>query len=155
MTHRSHFLSPEIDDYILSVSLREHPVLKELRQVTLAHQPAYEMMIGPDQGQFLALLIKLMDAKRTIDIGTFTGYSALSVALALPDNGEVITCDSNEKTTQVAKQFWKKAEVEHKIQLKIGPAINTLNALLDAGLDNQFDFVFIDADKKNNIHYYE
>ena len=154
MTDRSHFLAPDIYHYVLNMSLREHPVLKELRTAT-ATLPAGQMMTGPDQAQFLALLVKLMAARYTLDIGTFTGHSALSVALALPQDGRVITCDIDKKCTAIAKVFWKKAAVSDKIILKLAPALATLDELLNAGYKNHFDFVFIDADKQNNDAYYE
>lgn len=154
MTHRSHFLSPEIYHYLLNVSLHEAPILEELREATASH-PAFQMMIGPDQGQFLALLVKLIGARYTLDIGTFTGYSALSVALALPENGQVIACDIDTESTKIAMSFWQKAGVENKIDLKIAPALDTLDALIKAGQKDHFDFVFIDADKRNNDKYYE
>ncbi len=154
MTHRSHFLSPEIYHYLLNVSLHEAPILKELREVTASH-PAFQMMIGPDQGQFLALLVKLIGARYTLDIGTFTGYSALSVALALPENGQMIACDIDTESTKIAMSFWQKAGVENKIDLKIAPALDTLDALIKAGHKDHFDFAFIDADKRNNDKYYE
>lgn len=154
MAYKSHFLSPDIYEYLLDISVREDPILKELRDTTVLY-PGYRMMIGPDQGQFLAMLVKLMGARHTLDIGTFTGYSALSVALALPENGHVITCDIDTKCTEIAKRFWEKSQMSDKIELKLGSALDTLNELLNAGHENQFDFVFIDADKQNNDNYYE
>lgn len=154
MTYKSHFLSPEIYQYLLNVSLREDPILKELREVSLSH-PAHQMMTGPDQSQFLAMLVKITGARDVLEVGTFTGYSTLSMALALPKNGQIITCDIDEKSTEIGKPFWKKAGVDNKIDLKIGPALDTLDGLIKSGKRNHFDFVFIDADKRNNDSYYE
>jgi len=154
MTYKSHFLSPEIYQYLLNVSLREDPTLKELREATLLH-PAHQMMTGADQSQLLAMLVKIMGAGYVLEVGTFTGYSTLSIALALPKNGQIITCDIDEASTQIAKSFWEKAGVDNKIDLKIGPALDTLDGLMNEGKRNCFDFVFIDADKRNNDNYYE
>jgi predicted O-methyltransferase YrrM len=113
------------------------------------------MQISPDQGQFMALLIKLLGARRTIEIGTFTGYSALTVALALPDDGHVLACDVSDEYTRIGRQFWKQAGVGHKIDLVLAPALETLDARLSAGEACSYDFAFIDADKSNYDGYYE
>jgi caffeoyl-CoA O-methyltransferase len=113
------------------------------------------MQISPEQGQFMRLLIELLGAKKTLDIGTFTGYSALSVALSLPENGQIIACDTSIEWTDIAKRFWDRAGVSHKISLKLAPALNTLDTLLAEGQANTFDFSFIDADKENYMAYYE
>ncbi len=147
-------LTPKLYDYLLNVSLREHPVLQELRAMT-AQLPAARMQISPEQGQFMALLIQLLDAKKTLDIGTFTGYSALVVALAMPNEGSVIACDVSREWTNKALTYWEKAGVANKIQLKIAPALETLQKLIENGESGTFDFVFIDADKKNYLNYYE
>ena len=115
----------------------------------------HNMQISPEQGQFMQLLIKLMGAKKTIEVGVFTGYSSLCVALALPVDGKIIACDISTKYTDIAEKYWKDAKVRNKIDLKIGPAINTLQQLIDNGLSNTFDFTFIDADKINYDNYYE
>lgn len=147
-------LTPALYDYLLKVSLRESPVLKELRDET--HKlPGFNMQIAPEQGQFMALLVKLLQAKKTLDIGTFTGYSALVVALALPPSGEVHTCDIDDRMTHIAQQFWHKAKVDHKIQLHLGSASDTLQQFIDQGQQGTFDFIFIDADKNNYQDYYE
>ena len=135
--------------YILEHSLRDHPVLAELREET-ARLPQAMMQIGADQGQFMAMLVKLAGAKRCLEIGTYTGYSALAVALALPKDGTIVCCDVSEEWTAVGKPFWKKAGVDKKIDLRIAPALDTLKKL-----KGPFDFVFIDADKENYINYYE
>jgi predicted O-methyltransferase YrrM len=128
---------------------REPEVLRELRAAT-ASVPHSGMQIGADQGQFMALLVRLMGAKRCLEIGTYTGYSALAVALALPKDGRLVCCDVSEEWTAVGRPFWKKAGVEKKIDLRIAPALETLKKL-----KGPFDFVFIDADKPNYINYYE
>ncbi|RQP24334.1 class I SAM-dependent methyltransferase [Piscinibacter terrae] len=147
-----------IDDtlfqYIVDHAAREHPAQVGLREATRDH-PYAGMQIGPDQGQFMALLVKLIGAKRTIEIGVFTGYSALSVALALPEDGRVLACDINDEFTRVGKPFWKQAGVEHKIDLKLQPAMKTLDERLAAGEAGRYDFAFIDADKRSYDGYYE
>jgi predicted O-methyltransferase YrrM len=147
-------LIPEVHAYLLQHSLREHPVLEQLRMATYQLKQA-EMQISPEQGQFMALLIQLLGAKKTLDIGTFTGYSALVVALALPAEGKVIACDQSVEWTDIAKRFWKMADMEQKIELRLAPALSTLQALLDQGEAETFDFIFIDADKGNYTNYYE
>jgi predicted O-methyltransferase YrrM len=147
-------LTPKLYEYLQAVSLREPDILVELRNQTQKMSMS-QMQISPEQGQFMHLLIELMCAKKTLDIGTFTGYSALSVALGLPNDGKVIACDINGEWTKIARQFWEKSGVGHKIELRLAPAIETLQALIDAGQTNTFDFSFIDADKANYDKYYE
>jgi len=154
MSTRTLNLDDVLYQYVLDVSLREHPVLAELRDVTSRH-PMARMQIAPEQGQFMALLIKLLGARRTIEIGVFTGYSALAVAFALPEDGRVVACDMSEEYTAVAQAFWQKAGVADKIELRLAPAIDTLDALLASGQHGAFDFAFIDADKPNYLGYYE
>lgn len=144
----------KLRDYLLSTSLRDTETLAELRAET-AKLSQGVMQICPEQGQFMALLIELLGAKKTLEIGVFTGYSALSVALALPHDGELIACDINEEWTNVAKKYWKKAQVDHKIKLHLAPADVTLNKLITNGHIGTFDFCFIDADKENYLSYYE
>jgi len=146
--------SDKIYKYILNVSMRENKVLEALRAETLK-DPNAIMQIPPEQGQFMAFLIKLAGAKKCLEIGTYTGYSALSMALAIPDDGKVITCDINTQWSDMGLKYWKEAKVNHKIDLKIAPAIETLDMLLSNNEDETFDFVFIDADKSNYINYYE
>ena len=140
--------------YLLSVSSRESSVLERLRQETAA-LPNASMQISPDQGQFMGLLVRLMGAKKTLEVGVFTGYSSLSVALALPDKGKIVACDVSEEWTVIARRYWKEAGVEQKISLRIAPAIQTLDSLLAEGQAGTFDFAFIDADKSNYDGYYE
>ena len=147
-------LTPDLYQYLLDSSLREPPFLQELREET-DRLPHPEMQIAPDQGQFFAMLLKLMNARNVIDIGTFTGYSTLVFALTIPENGQVITCDINIECTNIAKKYWEKAGVADKIVLNISPALNVLDQLLKDGHKNQFDFIFLDADKRNNENYYE
>jgi caffeoyl-CoA O-methyltransferase len=154
MSIRTITLTDKVYDYILNNSLREPDVLKRLRVVT-AEQPLAQMQISPEQGQFMALLVQLIGAKRTLEIGTFTGYSALAVALALPPEGRVVTCDVSEEWTDIARRYWKEAGVADKIDLRLGPALETLDMMLMNGEENGFDFVFIDADKTGYDAYYE
>ncbi len=154
MTKRHIQLSDKLDAYIRDVSLREASVLRKLRQET-ARLPGGGMQIAPDQGQLMALLARLAGARRCLEIGTFTGYSALAVALALPPEGRIIACDVNPATTAVARRYWAAAGVADKIELRLGPALTTLDALLGDGQEGTFDFVFIDADKENYDGYYE
>jgi len=147
-------ISKGLYEYILSVSLREHDALRRLREVT-AKDPSAIMQIPPEQGQFMALLVKILGAKKAIEIGTYTGYSTLSVALAMPDNSITVTCDINSEWANIGRNYWKKAGVENKIELRIGPALDTLDGLINDGQENTFDFAFIDADKINYDGYYE
>lgn len=154
MSRRTESLSDELYAYLLRVSLREPEILGRLREETGALENA-RMQIAPEQGQFMALLVELMDARRTLEIGTFTGYSALVVALALPADGGVIACDVSEEWTDIARRYWNEAGVAHKIDLRLGPALGTLEDLLGEGRRGEFDFAFIDADKVNYEAYFE
>jgi predicted O-methyltransferase YrrM len=147
-------ITPEVLKYLRRVTVREPDVARRLREETAANHDA-GMQISPDQGQFLALLIHLIDARKTLEIGVFTGYSSLAVALALPDDGRIIACDVSEEWTAVAKRYWREAGVEHKIDLRLRPALQTLDDLIALGQAGSFDFAFIDADKENYSHYYE
>lgn len=154
MSDRTTPLTDELYAYVLAHSVREAPVLARLREVT-AKMPHSTMQISPEQGQFMALLVRLIVARRCIEVGTFTGYSSLAVALALPTDGSIIACDVNPATTAIAQQFWKEAGVEKKVQLRLQPALQTLDELLANEGANLFDFAFIDADKENYRAYYE
>lgn len=147
-------MTQELYNYMLDKSLREHPVLEALRQETSTMELA-NMQIAPEQGQFMQFLLRLINAKKVLELGTFTGYSALAMALALPDDGQLITCDLSKQWTANAPSYWKKAQQDHKIQLRLGPALNTLHELMQEGFEQQFDFIFIDADKTNYLNYYE
>lgn len=140
--------------YLCRVSLREHPLLAELRAET-ARLPAAECQISPEQGQFMALLVRLVSARRALEIGTFTGYSSLSVALALPGDGELVCCDMSEEWTAVARRYWERAGVAHKVDLRLGPAGATLERMVTDGERGSFDFAFVDADKRGYREYYE
>ena len=147
-------LSEDLRKYLLGVSCRESKTLKGLRKETFQLKES-QMQISPEQGSFLALLVKVLSAKKTLDIGVFTGYSSLVVADALPDDGVVIACDTSEEWTNIARKYWKIASVNNKIQLELAPAIKTLDKLIEKGDQGTFDFSFIDADKINYQNYLE
>lgn len=154
MTTRMNGLPDDVYHYLVKVSLRESPILARLREAT-APRPESEMQISAEQGQFMALLAKLVGARRCIEVGTYTGYSALAVAMALPEDGKLIACDVNDEFTRIGRPFWKEAAMESKIDLRLQPALKTLDELLKDGQRDGFDFAFIDADKPNYIQYYE
>ncbi len=147
-------ISDDLYDYLLDVSLREADVLVRLREET-ARMPGAGMQITPDQGQFMALLVELTGARRTLEVGVFTGYSSLAVALALPADGRIVACDVSEEWTAIARRYWAEAGVADKIDLRLAPALDTLDALIAAGEVGTFDFAFIDADKETYADYYE
>jgi predicted O-methyltransferase YrrM len=154
MSRRTLTVDDELYRYLLDHSLREHPAQAALRAATAAH-PHAGMQISPEQGQFMALLVKLIGARRSVEIGVFTGYSALTVALALPDDGRLLACDISDEYTRVGRPYWEQAGVAHKIDLQLAPARATLDARLAAGEAGQYDFAFIDADKASYDAYYE
>ena len=154
MSRGNPYLAEDLYDFIVSVSVRENPHLARLRLAT-SDLPGATMQISPDQGQFMSLLVRLVNARRAIEIGVFTGYSALSVALALPGDGRLIACEVNEEYAEVALRFWREAGVAHKIDLRVAPALETLDKLLAGGETGGFDLGFIDADKENYGAYYE
>jgi caffeoyl-CoA O-methyltransferase len=154
MTIRSLQLTEGLYRYLLDRSLREHPAQAALRQATSTH-PQAGMQIGPEQGQLMALLVRLIGARRAIEVGVFTGYSALAVALALPDGGRLLACDINDEYTGIGMPFWQQAGVAHKIDLRLAPAVQTLDACLAAGEARSYDFAFIDADKTGYDGYFE
>lgn len=154
MSNRSISLTPALYDYLLSVSLREPPILKRLRDET-AILPEANMQISPEQGQFMRLLVRIAGVRRAIEIGTFTGYSAISVALGLPADGRLLACDVSTKWTDIARGFFAEAGVADRIELRIAPAMSTLDKLLAAGEAGRYDFAFIDADKESYLDYYE
>lgn len=154
MSNKTLDLTNQLYDYLIAKSLREPDILVQLRAETAQH-PMAQMQIAPEQGQLMALLVQLLGAKKTLEVGVFTGYSALVVALALPADGQVIACDVSEEYTAIARRYWEAAGVADKIDLRIGPAIATLDQLLAEGQANTFDFAFIDADKSSYAHYYE
>ena len=154
MSRRTEKLTDELYEYLLSISLREPDLLRRLRDETGKLEDG-RMQISPDQGQFMALLVELLGARNVLELGAFTGYSALVMALALPDDGRVLTCDINRERTEVAQKYWDESGVGHKINLHIGPASETLEMLLVNGQAEDFDFAFIDADKASLDLYYE
>ncbi|BAY30779.1 O-methyltransferase family protein [Nostoc carneum NIES-2107] len=154
MSTRTLGLNEQLYSYLLAVSLREPEILQRLRQETASH-PSGNMQISPEQGQLMRLLVQLIGAKKTLEVGVFTGYSSLSVALALPADGQIIACDVSEEYTAVARLYWQEAGVVDKIDLRLAPALATLDNLLATGQANTFDFAFIDADKVNYDGYYE
>ena len=147
-------ITDDLREYILSVSLREHPLLESLRTET-AKLPEAKMQISPDQGQFMAMLLRLMQARSVLEIGTFTGYSALSMALALPPDGHIVACDISDAYTKIACRYWSEAGVADRIALRLAPASQTLDDLLAEGRADTFDAAFIDADKENYDLYFE
>lgn len=141
-------------DYLLTTSVRETEVAERLREET-QKLPMAQMQIGPDQGQFMQLLVQLINARRTLEVGVFTGYSSLWVALGLPEDGRIVACDVSEEYTAIARRYWQEAGVAQKIDLHLRPALVTLDDLLAKGEAGTFDFAFIDADKSNYDNYYE
>lgn len=143
-----------VADYILTNSVREHPVLTALRHETDKDEKAH-MQVAPEVAQLIALLLRCIGARQVIEVGTYTGYSSLAMALALPEDGRVICCDINEAWTDLAQRFWRQAGMEHKLELRLAPANDTLADLLDSHGAGNFDAAFIDADKPNYDSYYE
>lgn len=154
MSNRTIQVDNDLYDYILKVSLREPAVLRRLREET-ARLPQHNMQISPEQGQFMQMLVRLTGARRCIEVGVFTGYSSLAVALALPVDGHLTACDVSEDYTAIARRYWHEAGVAERIELKLAPALQTLDDLLADGGTDSCDFAFIDADKTNYVHYYE
>lgn len=154
MSRTTNVLPDSIYRYLCSVSLREPPVLAELREVTRT-LPRASMQVSPDEGQFIGLLVKMIGARKCIEVGVFTGYSSTCIAAAMPPEGRLIACDVSAEWTSIARRYWEKAGVADKIDLRIGPGIDILDALLADGQAGTFDFAFIDADKSNYLNYYE
>jgi len=154
MSNKTLNLTDELYQYLLKVSLHESELMAELRKET-AKLSMSEMQVAPEQGQFMALLAKLLGAKKVIEVGTFTGYSTLAIAQALPADGKVIACDVSEEWTSMARRYWEQAGIVDKIDLRLAPALDTLDGLLQEGRAGDFDMVFIDADKVNYLNYYE
>src|SRR5664279_6217884 len=147
-------LTDELTDYIRQVALREPEALRRQREASDQH-PNASMQSAPEQGQLLHLLARLAGARKTLEVGVFLGYSSTWVALALPEGGKVVACDQSEEYTAQARQLWRAAGVEDKIELRLGPALETLDALIAEGKGGSFDFAFIDADKANYSNYYD
>jgi predicted O-methyltransferase YrrM len=154
MNNRNVKLDERLYAYLQEHSLREHPVLRELREATAGLEHA-GMQVAPEQGQLMALLARAVKARRAIEVGVFTGYSSLSVALALPPDGKLVACDVNEEWTSMARRYWEKAGVAKKIELRLQPAQRTLDEMIAAGESGTYDFAFIDADKSRYMAYYE
>ncbi len=154
MSRKTDWIPDTLYDYLLSVSLREHPVLLELRDATESMAEA-AMQIAPEQGQFMQLLVRLIGARRALEVGVFTGYSALAVALALPEDGRLTACDVSDEWTSIGRRYWERAGMAGKIDLRLAPAAETLEELLADGMSGTFDFAFIDADKTGYELYYE
>lgn len=154
MSARTLSLDSRLYDYLLAVSVREPRVLQELREET-AKLPGAGMQISPEQGQLMRLLVELIGARRSIEVGVYTGYSSISVALGLPEDGLLLACDVNAEYTQIAQRYWQRAGVEQRIRLELGPALSTLDRRIAEGESGSFDFAFIDADKDNYQAYYE
>lgn len=147
-------MTEELYGYLLRTTVREPEVLARLRQET-ARLPRAAMQISPEQGQLMRLLVELTGTKRALEVGVFTGYSSTAVALAMPPDGKLVACDVSEEWTNMARRYWREAGVESKIELHLRPAVETLDALLEAGATGSFDFAFIDADKSGYDAYYE
>ena len=154
MSHTHTNLTSELAEYLRRISLREPDVMRRLRERT-ASVPEARMQITPEQGQFMQLLVQMQDARKTLEVGVFTGYSSLAVALALPPDGRVTACDVSEEWTSIGKPYWQEAGVAHKIDLHLAPAVETLDRLIADGQQGTYDFAFIDADKANYDRYYE
>ncbi len=151
MSARSFLVDDRLGDYLAN-TFNEPALLKQLREET-GKMPECGMQIGPDQGVLMSILVKLLNVKSYLEVGVFTGYSSTSVALAMPDDGRIVACDVSDEFTQMARRYWKEAGVDHKVDLRIAPALDTLDALIKEG--RQFDLCFIDADKPNYPGYYE
>lgn len=154
MANKTLSLSNALYTYLVEHSVREPEILQRLRAET-AKDSMSMMQIGPEQGQFMQLLVRLMGAKNCLEVGVFTGYSSLAVALVLPADGRIVACDVSEKWTAIARKYWMEAGVAAKIDLRIAPALSTLDELITSGKAGSFDFAFIDADKINYLAYYE
>lgn len=154
MSRRTLNITDELYDYILSVSVRESDTLRRLREET-AGLPEAGMQISPEQGQLMRLLCELVGVQRAVEVGTFTGYSSICIAETLPEDGRIVCCDLSAEWTRIARRYWKEAGVESKVDLRLGPALETLDALLEAGGRGAYDFAFVDADKESYEAYYE
>ena len=156
MSNETLMLTPQVYDYLVRQGVREPSVLRNLREATARQVGAAAgMQIAPEQGAFMAMLVSLIGARKTLDVGAFTGYSAAAVALALPDDGTVVACDISDKWSGLARKYWDKAGVADKIDLRIAPATQTMDALVDASEGGTFDFIFLDAEKTEYEAYYK
>lgn len=155
MSNRTIQVDDRLYEYILKNSLREADILRQLREETARLGDIKRMQIAPEQGQFMALIAELTGARKLLEVGTFTGYSSLACALAMPPDAEIVACDVSEEWTNIAQRYWQEAGVSEKMTLRLGPAADTLKKLLDEGQGNTFDLMFIDADKSSYDTYYE
>lgn len=155
MSNRTLTLTAPLYDYLLAASLREPELLRRLREETAAKVRYPGMQIAPEQGQLMTLLVRLVGARRAIEIGTYTGYSSLCIAMGLPANGQLIACDISEAYTAVARRYWQEAGLATRIELRLAPALETLDRLIADGEADRFDFAFVDADKDGYAGYYE
>jgi predicted O-methyltransferase YrrM len=155
MSNRTIGLSDQLYGYLIENSVREPDLLRRLRAETARLTEWAGMQIGPEQGQFMGLLAQLLNVRRALEVGTFTGYSSLSVMLGMPSDGRMVCCDVSDEFTQIARRYWTEAGIADRIDLQLRPAIETLDGLIAAGAAGSFDFVFIDADKENYDGYYE
>jgi caffeoyl-CoA O-methyltransferase len=153
-TSKSYLCPEAITSYVRAVGVNEPDVLRRLREETAPH-PNAEMQISPEQGQFFQVLLGAIGARKTLEVGVFTGYSSIATALALPSHGRVVALDLSEGFTRAARRYWREAGLEHKIELRLGPAAQSMQALLEEGAEGTFDFAFIDADKTGYDGYYE
>lgn len=154
MSNKSIVLTDDLQQYMVDVGVREPAILARLREET-STLPMHQMQIAPEQGGFMALVVELMGAKRCLELGTFTGYSSLAVAMALPADGRIVCCDVSREWTDIARRYWQEAGVEGRVDLRLGPALETLDSMLAAGEANSYDFAFIDARKEEYDDYYE
>ena len=154
MSNKSYGLSDQEHQYLMQNTVREHPLMTELRLETMA-LPMARMQIAPEQAQFMQLLLAMLGARRAIEVGVFTGYSALAIAMALPEDGHLVACDISEEYTAIAQPYWQRADMNNKIDLRLAPASETLDELLAGGGAEDYDFAFIDADKESYSGYYE
>lgn len=146
-------MTPPLYDYLLA-NVREHPILRELREETAAMRGS-QMQVSPAQAQLLSMLVQILGARRCIEVGVFTGYSSLAVALALPESGHLVACERDDRCLEVAKKYYQRAGVAHKIDVKHALAADSLRSILDCGEASSYDFAFVDADKRMYEEYYE
>jgi predicted O-methyltransferase YrrM len=154
MSNTSIGVPEDLNEYLVAHGVREPDILRRLREETAA-LPQHDMQIAPEQGAFMALLVEILDARRCIELGTFTGYSSLVVALAMPPDGRIVCCDVSEEWTSIARRYWAEAGVGDRVDLRLGPALETLDELLAGGAAGTFDFAFVDASKREYPDYHE